>query len=213
MTLVNFGAKIRFMSAEVSRNIDGEIRVAGARVSYVQAYSVAEQREKYEEAGLSVARLTAGLDPTSINPDSADYLWGASAGLSAALAALESRLVPSYVMREVENGNNRKVLEAIASHPGFNVGSLAKEISSSEPTFADILAIRHSIKNLDRLGLIEPTFRDGDHKAWQPSPSGVITYVTIFAEEFKGRVEGNIETAHKEGLRIAFPSGEEAGGK
>ena len=55
MTLVNFGAKIRFMSAEVSRNIDGEIRVAGARVSYVQAYSVAEQREKYEEAGLSVA--------------------------------------------------------------------------------------------------------------------------------------------------------------
>ena len=167
------------MSERTQETPDNETRVR------VVAHQVAlsllgGNNQALAEAGLDIARLTAGQDPDEIDTTQPEYIFGASDALSVAISAVGEAIPNQPTVDFLQATDNAKMLAKIASRPDISTGEVIEELSKLE----DDMPAEERLVTLKELGLIEPAVPLGGSvdRAWRLSPWGKRTYLKLLPE-------------------------------
>jgi hypothetical protein len=97
---------------------EARIRILGFNLGFGSQYPTSE---KVSETNIEVARLTAGIDPDSIDKNSPEYLMGAADAFSQTLGTLVESMPSKEYVDFLEQKNNAEVLVSLAATPGISI--------------------------------------------------------------------------------------------
>ncbi len=156
--------------------------------------------EAVERAADEIARLTAGVDPSTVNPSSGDFRSGASEALSVLLNAVSEQMISRSTVNLLHRKPRPRVFVAIASSPGMTQKELSEAIGVKESNLSTY------IRELAAVGLIEPAAPVSQKgKAWRVAPWGIQTFFQALADLTESVPEE--ELAHATQALIALRSG------
>lgn len=158
---------------------DGEIRAAALNIVLA---TFGKSSKEFERVNIDVARLTAGIDPDSIDRRSLEYIFGAAEALSSTISAAIERLPDADTVDFILRKKNARLIAVIAAEPGIVESSLPVEELEGDGTINAITNTR--VFSLSRIGMIEPALPPEGitEKAWKLSPGGRSFYLRLLPE-------------------------------
>jgi MarR family len=138
-----------------------------------------------KEPRIQLAQLTAGLDPDAVDPESADFRFGAAQALGRVLNGLAEQAMSHSTVEMLFKKQRARVLTSIAAESGSPQKELSERLGIRESNLS------RYVQELAGAGLIEPAATAASNKkgkAWELSPWGVKTFFTIVS----GPVAANV---------------------
>lgn len=176
-------------------------RVARALAVASHSHSI----DALKEPKIGVARLTAGLDPDTVDADSAEFRFGAGEALATLLNALAEQMLSTSAVELLRKSQRARVLNAIAAHPGATQKQLAERLAIKESNLS------HYVQELSRAGLVEPSLPpEPPGKAWALSPWGLQTFFGLISGPLAGQIP---EAELTQGLQGAVRQRGDSGGR
>jgi hypothetical protein len=132
------------------------------------------------EAGVNIARLTAGQDPDAIDASRPEYVFGASDALTVAAHAFGEGIPDQTTVDFLAKSDNARLLAKIASRTSISLYEVIEEVSFTDDTATP----QERLDRLLALILIEPAVPTDEAlgKAWRISDWGKQTYLRMLPE-------------------------------